>query len=264
MHPNVYLRNFWQGEIRPEVFVAMSFTEAGAARFQNVMRPAIESIEVNKTPLSAKRVDLSKTGDSILTEIIDGVAHAELILADVSTIGHDSKTGKPFRNANVMYEVGLALACRQPTEVLLVRDDQDEFLFDVSAIPHMQIDFNDHEQARRALHEELVARLRERKLIYDARLRIAARSLTSDERQILKMFSQYDPSMSFWMRHTGLHALAGQSRLLDKQLIITAGITDKGQAMFRWTRLGHVLAQNLDAFVPEVPIPATENTQEAE
>ena len=264
MHPNVYLRNFWRSDFRPEVFVAMSFDDAHEDRFQNVMRPAIENIHVRGTPLSAKRVDLSKTGDSILTEIMDGIAHAELILADVSTAGRDSKTGNPYRNANVMYEVGLALACRQTTEVLLVRDDQDPFLFDVSDIPHRHIDFTDHEQATRMLHESLVGRLQERKLLDDARLRIAARTLTAEERVILKAFSQYDPSKTFWMEHLSISARASMARLLDKQMITTVGITDKGQAMFRWTRLGHVLAQNLDALVPQVGVPATKNAQEAE
>jgi len=76
---------------------------------------------VNLEPL---RVDVSKTGDSVLTDIIDGIAHCEMILADVSAIGYDSKTGDPYRNGNVMYEVGLAVAARQPSEVLLIQDDK--------------------------------------------------------------------------------------------------------------------------------------------
>ena len=78
-------------------------------------------------------MDLSKTGDSILTDIVDGIAHSQLVPADVSTIGKDSVTGTPYRNGNVMYEVGIALACRHPSEVLLVRDDEDTFPFTVGA-----------------------------------------------------------------------------------------------------------------------------------
>ena len=60
------------------------------------------------------RVDLSKTGDiSILTDIMDGIAHSEMFLADISSTGYDSKTAEPYRNGNVMYEVGLAVACLQ-------------------------------------------------------------------------------------------------------------------------------------------------------
>ncbi len=52
-------------------------------------------------------------------------------------------------------EAGLALACRQPSEVLLIRDDRDNFLFDVSAIPHKIIDFSDKNRARHELHVEI-------------------------------------------------------------------------------------------------------------
>ncbi len=103
-----------------------------------------------------------------------------MILADVSVVGHDSKTGDPYRNGNVMYEVGLALACRQPGEVLLVRDDKAPFLFDVSTVPHKHIEFSDAGNARTELAHELVARLREVDHLRDARLAVAIASLTSD------------------------------------------------------------------------------------
>ncbi len=121
----------------------MSFAPPYSRRFDEVIVPAIESITVGGQRLKAFRVDISKTGDSILTDIVDGIAHSQLILADVSTIGKDAVSGVPYRNANVMYEVGIALACRQPSEVLLVRDDEDKFLFDVSSIPHKKINFTD-------------------------------------------------------------------------------------------------------------------------
>ena len=110
-----------------------------------VIRPAIENIVVDNVQLIAYRVDNSKTGDSILTDIMDGVAHSRLVLADVSIMGKDPNTGYAYRNGNVMYEVGLALACRHPSEVLLIRHKRDEkeaFLFDVSTIPHATLDFD--------------------------------------------------------------------------------------------------------------------------
>jgi hypothetical protein len=51
-------------------------------------------------------VDVSKTGNSILTDIMNGIAHSRMVVADVSSIGKDSKTSESYRNANVMYEVG--------------------------------------------------------------------------------------------------------------------------------------------------------------
>ena len=139
----------------------MSFSDVYESRFRDVVDAAIQSVDYRGTKLSPVRVDLSKSGDSILTEIIDGIAHSALVLADVSVLGRDSKSGKSYRNGNVMYEVGLALACRQPAEVLLLRDDNDPFLFDVSTVPHKQIDFSEPMVARSLISTEIEARLSE-------------------------------------------------------------------------------------------------------
>jgi hypothetical protein len=92
----------------------MSFEKRYENRFNEIIAPAIESIEVEGEKLKPFRVDLSKTGDSILTEIMDGIAHSRFFLADVSS------SGRPYRNGNVMYEVGLALACRHRHQAKLL------------------------------------------------------------------------------------------------------------------------------------------------
>ena len=122
MHPQTYLKTFWRLELRSQVFVAMSFAPQYESRFKNVITPAIQSLIVDGRRLEPYRVDISKSGDSILTDISDGIAHCRLVLADVSSVGRDAVTGQPYRNGNVMYEVGIALACRGPSDVLLVRD----------------------------------------------------------------------------------------------------------------------------------------------
>lgn len=159
----------------------MSFGDSYRRRFTDVIQPAIERLELDGERLSAFRVDNSKTGDSILTDIMDGIAHSRLVLADVSTTGHDAVSGDPYRNANVLYEVGIALCCRLPEEVLLVRDDRDKFLFDVSTIPHITLDFTDGEQARSILGEALGDRLKAQRFSLDARVLIATASLTDQE-----------------------------------------------------------------------------------
>jgi hypothetical protein len=252
MHPNVYLRTFWRSEVRPEIFVAMSFAGPYEKRYQDIIRPAIEAIKRGSVALRAVRVDLSKSGDSILSDIMDGIAHSEMVLADVSTVGHDSKTGVPYRNGNVMYEVGLALACRQPSEVLLIRDDKDKFLFDVSTIPHKHLDFGDAEKAKNELSEELILRLRERDHIYDARIQIALATLTAQEHGILKAFAPFAMGQVFHLNKGNLGTLAAIPRLLDKQLLVTAGMTVDNQAAFQWTRLGYALACSLETLIPKV------------
>ena len=85
MHPQSYLKIFWRLELRPQVFVAMSFAPQYSNRFKQVIAPAIQSLTVEDKRLEPYRVDISKTGDSILTDISDGIAHSRLVLAGVSS-----------------------------------------------------------------------------------------------------------------------------------------------------------------------------------
>jgi hypothetical protein len=163
MHPNAFLKSLWRNEILDQVFVAMSFEEKFKERYEMVIKPAIEAEPISDISLRAYRVDNSKTGDSILIDIIDGIAHSRLVLADVSVIDEGRYKETPIRNGNVMYEVGVALACRMPSEVLLVRDDKKKFLFDVSTIPHMEVDFKDHNAAIKSIRGKLADRLCETK-----------------------------------------------------------------------------------------------------
>lgn len=235
MHPHVFLETFWRLELRPQVFVAMSFDPKYKIRFDEVIDPAIRAVP--GITLEPFRVDISKSGDSILTDIINGIAHSQLVLADVSTIGHDSESNTPYRNANVMYEVGLALACRQSSEVLLVRDDEDKFLFDVSTVPHKKIDFADIPKARVELVEELTARLGEQKYVNDARVPGAIAGLTSREIHQLKQFDPFGRDIADDLN------LSSFPRLLDKQLVRVKGQDmQSGLPVYALTPLGSVVA----------------------
>jgi hypothetical protein len=244
MHPQAFLKTFWRIDLRPQVFVAMSFAPQYQMRFESVIAPAIAKLHQGGQQLRPYRVDLSKSGDSILTDIMDGIAHSQLVLADVSTIGKDAVTGVPYRNANVLYEVGIALACRQPSEVLLLRDDEDKFLFDVSSIPHMKVDFTDTEAAILKITEALDARFRERQLVSDARVELAVAGLSNDEASMLKAAADYPPDMVWGRPNTNsvdFFAMAALPRLLDKQLIRVAGEFEEGHPAYQATPLGRVV-----------------------
>lgn len=87
MYPHMFLETFWRMEYEPCVFVAMSFDDKYDARFEHVISPAIRSIPHDGKQLQPYRVDLTQNGDSILTAIMNGIAHCILFLADVSTAG---------------------------------------------------------------------------------------------------------------------------------------------------------------------------------
>ena len=106
-----------------KVFVAMSFAEQFQPRWEQVIAPAITDLG-----LEPFRVDASKISESILTDILKGISNSCFIFADVSV----QLNG--FRNPNVMYEVGMAHAVRQPEEVVLFRSDNKPLLFDLANI----------------------------------------------------------------------------------------------------------------------------------
>lgn len=115
-----------------KVFVAMSFDKRFDARWENVIKRAIEGLHIDGKAMEPVRVDTRRVGDSILTEILTGISRSRLVFADISTIGR--LDDRPIRNANVLYEVGLAHAVRLPEEVVIFRSDEDPLLFDVSTI----------------------------------------------------------------------------------------------------------------------------------
>ncbi len=110
----------------------MSFDPSFDARWPHVLAPAVRAVLVNDRPLDPHRVDLRRVSDSILTEILDGIARCRVFLADLTSFGEIN--GRAVRNANVMYEVGLAHAVRQPEEVLLFRSDDLDLLFDITNV----------------------------------------------------------------------------------------------------------------------------------
>jgi hypothetical protein len=263
VHPNTFLKTFWQLDLKPQVFVAMSFSPRYQKRFDDVIAPAIRAILLNGEPLQPCRVDLSKSGDSILTEINDGIAHSRLVLADVSSVGRDAVTGYPFRNGNVMYEVGIALACRLPHDVLLVRDDEDRFLFDVSTVPHKKIDFTNAGKARADLQEELMNRLHEADHVNDARVQLALAHLSGEEIHVLKDFARGGSATTKGWTEVGTSTvLMTIPRLLDKNLLRVVGTFDVGCPAYQLTPLGYVVARQLEGGLPVLKSAAKDQNEE--
>lgn len=115
------------------VFVAMSFDNRFDSRWASVIQPAIERLRGSRNEmLQPFRVDLSRVSDAILTEILREIAECHCIVADITAM--EVVNGRPIRNANVMYEVGLAHAARLPEEVILFRSDNHKIDFDVSGV----------------------------------------------------------------------------------------------------------------------------------
>lgn len=122
MYPATWLGLFPPYPRSPRVFVAMSFDPRFRERYEVVIAPAVADVG-----LEPYRVDASNASDSIITDILEGIATSCLILADITS--HDG-----HRNGNVMYELGIAHACRQAQEVLMFRSDRGKLPFDLNTV----------------------------------------------------------------------------------------------------------------------------------
>lgn len=155
----------------------MSFDERFDNRWTRVLKPALEGLAVDSVPLTAFRVDLGKGSDAILTEILQHIADSHVIVADISAFGE--LDGRPIRNANVMYEVGLAHAVRLPEEVVLFRSDQSKIDFDVSGVRIHSYDPDaDEVAARKTVQQAVVDSLAAREQRARMSIRWAAQRLT--------------------------------------------------------------------------------------
>ena len=199
------------------VFVAMPFDDRLQRRWEQVIAPGISAAN-----LSPFRVDIPKTSNSIPAEIIRGIAQSRLVLADVTRLdGH--------RNGNVMYEVGIAHASRQPEEVLLFRSDNDPLLFDVATIrvntyePDGQPD-----QARSLITEAVLAALREVNTLKSATVEQVVNTLDVPSIEVLMVVGaaagKHTHPASKTMRDVLSHGQYVQAiaRLLGSGLIVAA------------------------------------------
>jgi hypothetical protein len=130
MYPRDFLDSYWRFGVRDSAFIAMPFHSEFSSIWHDALRPAIE--QDLRPALVAKRVDASILSGSIIMEILDGIAHSRVVVADISIAQEGRWKGQ--RNGNVMYEVGIAHACRQSTEVLLLRSDSEDINFDLAGI----------------------------------------------------------------------------------------------------------------------------------
>src|ERR1051326_4601359 len=96
---------------RPKAFVIMPFAEEFDGVFSQLIQSALSKFDV-------ARADRELDQRNILETIVRGIAEADLIVADITTL-----------NANVMYELGVAHALGR--SVVMIAQDISELPFDI-------------------------------------------------------------------------------------------------------------------------------------
>ena len=249
MYPREYFDTFWRGGLRDEVFVAMPFSDEFQPVWEEAIKPAID--EDVGLGLVAHRVDATVLSGSVITEVLDGVAHARLVLADISVCSTGKWVGQ--RNGNVMYEVGLTHAIRQPTENLLFRSDRERISFDVAGIRVHDYDRDDLDSARELIGakvQELLASVEDIKAL---KVSQAIESLDADCVQVMLESGGGD---YFSMRHpdkmrdamaliaSGKQGAVG--RMLSLGIVRFDFSMDRGQYAYHWTEFGKAVMKKLE------------------
>lgn len=130
MYPYDFFTQYRVDSLINQVFIGMWFSNDHKSRFDNIIAKACSDI-------APYRVDQPVSGGSIPIDILEGILRSRLLLFEISyitpeiTLPDGSKAR--YRNANVMYELGLAHAWRLPEEIIVIRDDNDKLPFDITA-----------------------------------------------------------------------------------------------------------------------------------
>lgn len=122
MYPYDFFTKYRVDKLINQVFVGMWFNTEHKIRFDNIIVKAIEKCQGMKP----YRVDQPVSGDSIPINILEGILNSRIVLFEISYITPEiviyNSIKMRFRNANVMYELGLAHAWRLPEEIIIIRD----------------------------------------------------------------------------------------------------------------------------------------------
>ena len=248
MYPREYFDTYWRAELRDEVFVAMSFADEFMSAWTDIIRPAVEE-DLNDLKLKAHRVDATKISGSIIAEIMDGIAHARVVLGEISTMS----TGN--RNANVMYEVGLAHALRQAEEVVLIRRDDARINFDIASIRVHRYWPEDAARSRELISGTIRECIQEVDLRKGLKVQQAVESLDDACLGLIEQFHR-QPSFGFQQQKTMGEVLTAVPVRLAVFKLLELGIVRSDTQIrqhlyaYHWTPFGKMVMRRLGFEVP--------------
>lgn len=237
MYPRQFFDTYWRGSIRKEVFVAMSFANEFNPVWNDAIRPAVETdLDGSGSHYVARRVDLTKISDSIHREILDGIAHATLVLADISVMQTGDWKGQ--RNGNVMFELGIAQTVRPATDLIVVKSDKDKITFDINHIRIQDYDRGNLAASRKLFADCMLEALKQRQLEKSLRAEMLRDRLDVDSMNLMVKFCPDGKDFKrFGMQKCSAEERRTAARLLDLG-IIRCVTPDERTYHYEWTDFG--------------------------
>jgi len=239
MWTKFFFERFWESEQRNELFVCMPFHQAFDKRFTDIIDPSARQSGFDK----AVRVDQSIEGNVITDKIWDGIANSKMILVDLT----DDPKSNGHVNGNVLLELGVAQAMREPSAVIIIRDqDLSTADFDTRGLT-----INKQREGKLTT-EWLTELLRDSVKNYDwsesKRVKAAAESI--DDIGLRLMFQLGgSPKESTHFNTVKLNSLQKMSvlRLIDLGLLrfVTGGANKPSEHAYHWTPFGYAVMKYL-------------------
>src|SRR3989344_6371204 len=127
MYPKHFFERFWESEQKNQLFVGLPFDNEVNNTF-NVINETAKELGFEK----AFRVGLETEANSINDRIFDAIANSKILIFDLSD---DTRTGQI--NHNVIYELGIANAIREPFDIVLIKKQNKDKLklpFDIQGL----------------------------------------------------------------------------------------------------------------------------------
>lgn len=263
LYPRTYYETFMRYEANDQVFVAMPFSASFKKVFDNLIEPAIRRVLINQRPLVPRVVNRGTSGSpDIHEQIFDAILHSRLVIADMtmqSSYKGDNGTLRWQPNANVMYEVGLASAWRNPEDILLIYQDHSNhsYSFDIQNLRHVQYDPANPSSAT-ILSDEIVRALNQSsflaKMAYQKLLELVSPSaiqfMHQEAQRAFPIISFQDTGMPFL--DTRIHAA---SELLSLGALKNRNVLSQGEGkgvavIYEWTEIGLRMLLSLYAVTP--------------
>jgi len=244
MYAKFFFEKFWEGEQRNELFVCMPFDDSLDAKFHEVIDVGAQEIGFDR----AVRVKEDWKPDVITDKIFDGIANSKMLLFDLSDDPKAPCQHSRQANLNVLYELGISNALREPEDILLIRERSSSKLpFDISGMT-----INEYEKDLKVkwLIERLSKAIEDQKWYKSKRVKAAAVSIDEFSLEIMHVHgSRPESKKHFHTKDWPSEKKMSVLRLMDLGILWFASQTYSRGAYeyaYRWTSFGCEVMKHLE------------------
>jgi len=167
MYPKHFFERFWESEQKNQIFVGLPFDGEVDNTF-NLINEIATELGFEK----AFRVGIETEANSINDRIFDAIANSKILIFDLSD---DTRTKEI--NHNVIYELGVANAIREPFDIILIRkknENKTKLPFDIQGL---HINFFKGDVTKEFIKNIVESAIKNQEWHKSKRVRVAAESL---------------------------------------------------------------------------------------